>query len=146
MGISITCLEKQKECVEFLGKLKIADNLLKLIGYSGSIYLILPLLGVVLQDYIKTQRLIRQIRHSLNSCKLSCNNTECLNLFYKMAKEIRDNYLNIYNRINQTKFHSFLLKRIIEKSLSDWDELAVDCLVGSDDEFRNLIFQIAENS
>jgi len=146
MNTSVSYYNTQKKCSEFLGKLQLTDNVLKLIEYSGSIYFILPLMLTAFQDYIRTQRLIRQIRKILNSCKMNCEHTDCLHIFYKSAKDIRDNYLNIYKRLEQTKLQSFFLKRITEKSLNDWDELAVDCRVGSDGEFRGLILQIAENS
>jgi len=38
----------------------------------------------------------------------------------------------------------FLFNVIIKDTLSDWDNLVEDCVVGSDEEIRNLICEIAE--
>lgn len=146
MGIPIACADARKECEAFSGRLKIMDNILALIAHGDGAYMYALLWIEAVRDYMRTQKLIRRIRETLSSCETSCDNAACLAMFYETASKIRDNYLNLYKSVEGKRIPSFFLGRLTEKSLDDWDDLAVDCKIGGDDEFRRLVMQIAENA
>ncbi|MDM8549403.1 hypothetical protein QUF72_04960 [Desulfobacterales bacterium HSG2] len=84
------------------------------------------------------------IRKIFNSCDAECAETPCLGFFGKIAEEIRDIYADLYDTIDRYPVLSFLFKWAIYNSLMDWDDLAEDIEIGSDEEFRRLVFSIAE--
>ena len=66
--------------------------------------------------------------------------------FEAFGKQIRDNFIRMRDLMSEARIFKLLIGKKAEKAIDEWDELAVDCKVGADEEFRRLVLKIAERA
>lgn len=86
---------------------------------------------------------LKDVRSMMRLCNELCESGACMAKLYEQVAQIRDGYLLILERVNNVPLLRFL-KRTIKDSVAEWDDLAEDCLIASDSEFRLLVHRIAE--
>ncbi|CAN2039012.1 conserved hypothetical protein [Candidatus Magnetomoraceae bacterium gMMP-15] len=95
------------------------------------------------QHRMQSHKTLFAIRTALEFCNTSCKDASCLDNIYEDAKAIRDKYYEIFKQTSGQSIF-FLFNMMIKDTLSDWDDLVEDCVIGSDKEIRSMISDIAE--
>jgi hypothetical protein len=73
-------------------------------------------------------------------------NGEFLDLeFFKNndINELRDIYIDLFQHIKRTPVINFFMGALFKRAMIRWDDLVEDITIATDDEFKNLITQIA---
>ena len=127
---------------EFSQRLDLASDVFNLLRQGGRLYLInLPLALYEFHRACKiSRRLIRNIRSAM-----AFEDPGHLREHSEFFRGIRDRYVRMSDQISDSGLLSPCFKNGTEEMSDEWDELAEDCLIGSDREIRDLIEQIAEN-
>ncbi len=127
---------------EFLEHLDLTSDIFNILKRGSGLYLInLPIALYEIHKACRmSHRLVENIRSAVSSYS-SDHIREC----YDSIKEIRDKYISISDRISDSKLLSFCFMDRVENMLDEWDELAEDCYIASDNEIKELIEKIAEH-
>lgn len=88
-------------------------------------------------------RALHHFRAVMSICGDVCERAECVGKMYALVKAVRDKYSEWADVALQLPCLWFVRKQT-EFILSEWDNLAEDCAIASDPEFRRLIFKIAD--
>lgn len=128
---------------EFSHRLDLTSDVFNLLKQGSRLYLInLPLALYEFRRACKISRgLIKNIRFAA-----AFEDPEQLKEHCEVFKKIRDRYIRISEQISDSRLLSFFFKNGTEEMSDQWDELAEDCGIGSDEEIRDMIKQIAENA
>lgn len=131
----------QNVCQRFSAEL---EKTLYRLGQRSGFLATFPVFAFRLLEHRRQSRkTLEIIRAALELCNMNCNRPSCLEAIYEDVRIVRDNYIRMLDTVSETPVLSYL-KSWIEDSLDDWDDLAEDCVIASDDEFRGLVMQIAE--
>ena len=97
---------------------------------------------VVMRGERLSRKALDVMRTSLAICGQACESGVCMHEAYKRVKKIRDQYQLISCVMTDQSFPIFL-RRQVNTSLAEWDDLAEDCLVGGDTDIRKALNDIA---
>lgn len=102
----------------------------------------------IIVSMLKIKKKARKLRDIMLICEEKCDSfPRCFNKdYYPFSKMVRDEHIKLLDSINASN-PLFLRKTFayfVEDSLIEWDELTEDCLIGADNEIRNLVESIAE--
>ncbi len=117
------------------------ERRIKFLKAGVSFFKVPLLIFVVFADSLKGLYLLRKIRLSFNQCNKHCFDQECLK--NEDIKLVRDNYINICEKIAKISVMNFFVGWFVRRTLIGWDDLVEDITMASDAEFRSLIVQIA---
>jgi len=115
-------------------------NLAAQLEYRPRLFLLTPF--TVLNGERASRRAIATMREALSLCAEVCEAGHCMAAAGRRATIIRDNYARIVAAIEELPVPAFL-KRRVEQSLTEWDDLVEDCAIGSDPEIRAALTDIA---
>ena len=135
----------QEGCMLFFTKIGKITNPLVYYLKGGGLFSIIPIWFLSFRLLNITNKFVRDIRQTILNCQEGCDDPKCLDGLYENVKYTRDSLIELKNKISSSKLSSLVLGKMTENALEEWDELAVDCKVASDVEFRNLIMNIAKS-
>ncbi len=136
-----TLTGQQNICRNFSGELEMT---LRRFGKSSNFFIeIFPMIIRLFQHQRQSRKTLEIIRAAIDLCVTDCKQAPCLTNIYGDVKLVRDSYIKLLDIISQFPVFS-ILRHHVEDTLSEWDDLVEDCVIGSDDEFRDLIRQISE--
>lgn len=114
-------------------------------GIIGIVWINLLVPTNAIRSYISSRKLIKATRNFMALCSAACDTGDCLGPMHEKYKGLRDQCARYISMLES--FPSYLLKwpalRLHRIIMGDWDDLAEDCLIGSDIEIRTLINKIA---
>jgi hypothetical protein len=88
---------------------------------------------------------LKYVRFALDQCHGGCDKpASCLYNVYEKVSRIRDGLIETTNGTRGSLFFPSFVINILEEALCEWDELAEECAVSSDQEIRDLLGEIAD--
>jgi hypothetical protein len=128
---------------EFSHRLDLTSDVFNLLRQGSRLYLInLPL---ALYEFHRACKISRGLIKNIRSAA-AFEEPDQLKEHYEVFKKIRDRYIRISEQISDSRLLSFFFKNGTEEMSDEWDELAEDCRIGSDEEIRNLLEEILTKS
>ncbi|MBT3185682.1 MAG: hypothetical protein HN342_14280 [Nitrospina sp.] len=119
----------------------IEKNRNKVVNFFIFYFLLYP--SVFLAHRCST-RALKKTRNMMGLCGVFCENGRCMATAYENAKKARDGFLRIVTKVEKIPYRSKALAvTIVKYNLTEWDDLAEDCLIASDPEIRALASSIA---
>lgn len=132
------------ECSRFSGNLGSTAAMLDTGAGAGLMVSIIPQsIFRLVMHHFQSRKTLKIVREATAICAEACDHADCLKGIYKNVSLIRDNYLKIFNLASRLPIIS-ILRPWIEADLENWEDLAEDCQIGSDKDFRRLVCQVAE--
>ena len=98
----------------------------------------------VLKHTSQSRGQIEFMRSSFDMCAEACDSAKCTAGYYPRVSTVRDNFIKLLDIVSETPALR-ILKPYVREHVSLWDDLAEDCMISGDDEFRSLINKIAAN-
>jgi hypothetical protein len=100
--------------------------------------------------YLKLYKVMRQgrlviatSRQAMALCHHSCPLGACMSGYVPTIKKIRDSFISISNMLEPLPL-AFIFRKPISNAVDDWDDLVDDFSIGSDQDIRKAIANIAD--
>lgn len=90
----------------------------------------------------RNRKIVAKVRQEMNACDGTCQDGNCLAELYDQVAAMRDINVVIEEFSAELDIPGFIRNRLAETT-DEWDELAEDCLVGSDPDIRATLNAIA---
>ncbi|MCI5143407.1 MAG: hypothetical protein D3909_17135 [Candidatus Electrothrix sp. ATG1] len=135
-----TCAVANNQCVLFSKKI---ERSIKTIKNAGTLSIItvraifLALIMSALGLYF-----LSGVRRTFEKCGGSCSSIDCIDI--EKVQSVRDRLITMSDTISQLAVVNFFTGKLVERMLTNWDDLVEDMAIATDPEFRELINQVAE--
>jgi len=98
---------------------------------------------IVLRSRRIEQQALAITRDVFDTCSYVCDTGACAGNLYTVVKSTRDNLMRLDEKLTGLPFPFTLYRSWVDKSLTEWDDLAEDCLISSDKDIRAELNRIA---